>query len=157
MHPNEALIQRFYSAFQQRDAGAMGACYHPEAQFRDEAFDLPDCAQTRAMWSMLCKNGKDLELTFGDIRADDQRGTAHWEAFYTFSQTKRRVHNIIDAEFEFRDGLIYRHRDRFNFWRWSRQALGWSGLLLGWSGFLQNKVRERAMGNLQKFIQAGNI
>lgn len=153
MNTNEALITKFYSAFQQRDAAAMGACYHDEAQFKDEAFDLKSGAEVRAMWTMLCKNGKDLEVTFKDVAANAQSGSAYWEATYTFSQTQRCVHNIIEARFEFKDGLIYRHRDTFNFWRWSRQALGISGLLLGWSGFLRKKVREGAMGNLRKFMK----
>lgn len=153
MHPNEMLINKFYTAFQQRDAVTMGACYHDAAQFKDEAFDLKSGAEVRAMWAMLCKNGKDLEVIFKDVSANEQNGSAHWEATYTFSQTKRRVHNNIEARFEFKDGLIYRHRDTFNFWRWSRQALGISGLLLGWSGFLRNKVRAGAMGNLRKFME----
>jgi hypothetical protein len=48
--------------------------------------------------------------------------------------------------------LITRHRDRFNFWSWSRQALGAPGLLLGWTPFLRQKVRAQAAANLQKFL-----
>ncbi len=35
--------------------------------------------------------------------------------------------------FEFRDGKIYQHTDRFGFWRWSRQALGAAGVA-AWAG-----------------------
>lgn len=153
MNANEALIARFYTAFQQKDYRTMAACYHPEATFRDEAFDLKSGVEAAAMWKMLCLAGKDLSLKFSDIRADETSGTAHWEAFYTFSKTGRKVHNIITARFEFRDGLIFRHTDRFSFWRWSRQALGLPGLLLGWSSFLQNKVRATAMKGLRDFIE----
>ncbi|MFM7850832.1 MAG: hypothetical protein ACKO96_02715, partial [Flammeovirgaceae bacterium] len=52
-----------------------------------------------------------------------------------------------------KDGLIYRHTDTFDFWRWSRMALGTPGKLLGWSTFLQNKVKATAMGSLKKFIE----
>ncbi len=62
------------------------------------------------------------------------------------------MHNIIDAEFEFRDGLILRHVDRFDFYRWSRQALGLPGLLLGWTDKVRNKVKATAAGNLEAFI-----
>ena len=61
--------------------------------------------------------------------------------------------NRIDAEFEFDSaGLIKRHRDRFDFWAWSRQALGLPGWLLGWTPWLRNKVRATAARNLAKFM-----
>ncbi|MEP7356378.1 MAG: nuclear transport factor 2 family protein, partial [Anaerolineales bacterium] len=72
---------------------------------------------------------------------------------YTFS-TGRKVLNIIDAEFQFQAGRIVAHRDRFSFWRWSRQALGPTGLLLGWTPLVHNKVRAIARARLDKFIQA---
>jgi len=62
------------------------------------------------------------------------------------------VHNIIDARFTFNDGLIASHRDTFDFWRWSRQALGPTGLMLGWTPLLRNKVRSRAASNLATFV-----
>ena len=74
-------------------------------------------------------------------------------ARYTFSATGRKVLNRIDASFEFRDGLIVRHIDRFDFWRWSRQALGTPGLLLGWTGFLRGKVRAKAAASLAAFVR----
>ena len=50
------------------------------------------------------------------------------------------------------EGLIASQRDRFDFWRWSRQALGAPGLLLGWSPMLKKKVRATAAANLQAFL-----
>ena len=151
MHPNVELLQRFYLAFSRRDHTAMAACYHAQAHFSDEVFELHG-AKVPAMWRMLCMRAADLRVEFGNLQADDQRGRAHWEAWYTFSATRRKVHNIIDAEFEFRDGLILRHVDRFNFYRWSRQALGLPGLLLGWSDKLRNKVKATAASGLEDFI-----
>jgi hypothetical protein len=79
--------------------------------------------------------------------------SAHWDAHYRFSATGRLVLNRIDASFEFDpQGLILRHRDRFDFWAWSRQALGLPGLLLGWSPMLRNKVRAQAAGNLARYL-----
>jgi hypothetical protein len=77
--------------------------------------------------------------------------TAHWDAHYTFSATGRAVHNAIDAQFTLRDGLIVRHVDRFDFWRWSRQALGVPGWLLGWTPLLKAKVRAQAAKGLAAF------
>lgn len=66
------------------------------------------------------------------------------------------MHNIIDGTFTFTpDRLIATHRDRFNLWRWARQALGAPGLLLGWSPPLKRKVRGTAAGNLKKFLAQG--
>jgi ketosteroid isomerase-like protein len=153
MHPNAALIERFYASFAARDAAGMQACYHPEIVFSDPAFGELREAQPGAMWAMLCERGKDLRVTASDIHADDERGRAHWDARYTFSQTRRPVVNHIDAEFVFRDGLIVRHTDTFNFWAWARQALGPAGLLLGWSPMLQRKVRDTARAGLAKYMR----
>jgi ketosteroid isomerase-like protein len=152
MHPNAALIDRFYAAFAARDAAGMAACYHPDVVFNDPAFGELRGAQAGAMWAMLLERGKDLQVTWSDVQADDSSGRAHWDARYTFSQTGRRVLNRIDAEFAFRDGLIARHTDRFGFWRWARQALGPAGLLLGWTPMLQNKVRATARAGLEKYM-----
>lgn len=154
MHPNEALLHQFYGAFASRDAAAMGEAYADDARFSDPAF--PDLAaeEVRAMWRMLIERGKDLELKFSGIQADDERGAARWEATYTFQLTGRKVHNVIDASFRFRDGRIIEHRDRFPFWRWTRQALGLKGTLLGWSPFVRGKVQAMAGKQLAKFMGA---
>jgi hypothetical protein len=151
MHPNIELLQRLYLAFSRRDHAAMAACYHAQAHFSDEVFDLHGW-RVGAMWRMLCERGTDLRVEFGNLQADEARGRAHWEAWYRFSQTRRKVHNVIDAEFEFRDGLILRHVDRFDFFRWSRQALGLPGLLMGWTDKLHAKVRTTAAQGLEAFI-----
>ncbi len=151
MHAHEQLIETFYKGFQQRDAEAMAACYHKDVVFSDPVF--PDLHGARAgnMWRMLCARGKDLKIEFSGVSANDSTGKAHWEAWYTFSGTGRKVHNIIDAEFEFRDGKIVRHKDQFNFWRWSRQAIGPAGVLLGWTPILLNGVRKKADKGLVDF------
>jgi hypothetical protein len=104
------------------------------------------------MWHMLCEGGRDLEISFRDIDADDRRGKAHWEARYTFSTTERKVHNIIDAEFIFQNGMILQHHDHFDFWRWSGMALGPSGWILGWTPMLQKQVQRTAQRRLERFM-----
>jgi ketosteroid isomerase-like protein len=150
MHPHAELIARFYAAFAQRDWAGMAACYHPEVHFSDEVFDLHG-ADAGMMWRMLCTSGRDLQIETSRVAADGQGGTAHWDARYTFSATGRKVLNRIDARFEFRDGQIVRHVDRFDFWAWARQALGLPGWLLGWSGALRGKVQARAARSLADF------
>ena len=154
-HPHEDLIRRFYEAFARRDGDAMAKAYHPQATFSDPAFPRLEGAAVGGMWRMLCGRAKDLSVEFGDIHADDHEGRAHWEPKYTFNATGRRVHNIIDARFKFADGLIIEHVDHFNFWHWSRQALGPAGLLLGWTPFLQKKVQKQAGAGLAAFLRKG--
>lgn len=158
MHRNAELIRRFYTCFGNRDARGMAACYHPSVTFSDEVFLDLDGPRAKAMWQMLCERGKDLKVEFRDVDADDSAGRAHWEAWYTFSATGRPVHNKIDARFQFRDGKIIRHRDSFNFWAWSSQALGLRGRLLGWSGLVKNRVRAQAARSLAAFVRdRGNV
>ncbi|MDI1448682.1 nuclear transport factor 2 family protein [Polyangium sp. 6x1] len=152
MNPNQALIEQFYRSFQKRDAEGMIACYHRDVTFTDSVFVGLDAAEVRGMWRMLCERGKDLTLEFSAVHADDSKGSAHWEAHYSFSATGRHVHNVIDASFEFRDGKIYRHTDRFDLWRWTRMALGPSGLVLGWTPFFQGALRKKARKGLVDYI-----
>jgi ketosteroid isomerase-like protein len=141
---NAALIERFYAAFARRDAPGMLACYHADVSFSDPVFPALDAKGVATMWTMLCKRGKDLELVASDIAADQTTGRAHWIAHYTFSGTGRRVTNHIDASFDFRDGLIIRHVDRFNLWRWAAMALGTKGALLGWLPPVRSAIRGQA-------------
>ncbi|MBK9001928.1 MAG: nuclear transport factor 2 family protein [Myxococcales bacterium] len=152
MHENEALIRRFYAAFARSDGEGMVACYASDVAFSDPVFPDLKGARAAGMWRMLTQQATDLEIEASGITADDQSGRAHWEARYTFSATGRRVHNVIDARFVLRDGLIVRHDDEFDFWRWSRQALGVPGLLLGWTPLVRNKVRAQAGKALDRFL-----
>ncbi len=152
MDQNRAVIDKFYQAFQQRDWKIMQACYHPEVTFSDPAFPDLNYQEVKAMWHMLCENAQDFSLEYSDIRQTGNKATCRWEARYTFSRSGRKVHNLIQAQVEFKDGLIARHHDVFNFWRWSQMALGFSGLLLGWSSFLKRKVQSMARKSLLKFM-----
>lgn len=151
MHPNAALVSRFYTAFQARDAASMGACYAPDVRFSDPVFPDLHGDDARAMWSMLCAAGGDLVLTFDDVHADDHAGRAHWVATYTFAATGRKVVNDIHARFAFRDGYIAEHQDTFDLWRWTRMALGPVGVFLGWTPMVQGKVRAQAARALAKY------
>ena len=150
-----AAVERFYAAFARLDGAAMQAAYAAEAQFEDEVFTLQGAQQIGDMWRMLCGATKARPDSLAHWRLEVSNITdhsAHWEAHYLFSATGRTVHNKIDAEFEFDSSdLITRHRDRFDFWAWSRQALGAPGVLLGWSPMLRAKVRTQAAANLQRF------
>ncbi|RMR85264.1 nuclear transport factor 2 family protein [Pseudomonas coronafaciens] len=151
---NSALITRFYEAFAQLDAEAMSACYTDDVLFSDPAFGELRGAQVGDVWRMLTSRAKNFSVVFDQVRADDQTGSAHWVATYLFSQTGRTVVNDIQARFVFRDGKICEHRDHFDMWRWSRQALGLKGLLLGWTPLVRNAVRAQALKGLKTFSES---
>lgn len=158
MHPNQKSIETFYSAFARLDADTMAGCYAPEAQFDDEVFSLRGQRDVAGMWRMLCeatqaRGRDDWRLTYCGVHAGADMGEAHWDAHYRFSSTGRIVDNSIDARFAFDpQGRILTHRDSFDFWRWSRQALGTPGYLLGWTPQLRAKVRRRARVSLSRFL-----
>jgi ketosteroid isomerase-like protein len=153
-HPNAQLVTRFYTALLNRDLDGMIACYADEIWFSDPVFPNLRGREVGGMWRMLGSGTttKRIDLWFRDVAADDRQGRAHWEAIYEFTETGRRVHNKIDARFEFRDGKIVRHQDHFDLWRWSAMALGAKGRVLGWLPPVQNAIRGKAANNLSKFL-----
>jgi ketosteroid isomerase-like protein len=146
-------IARFYDAFAQKDHAVMASCYAENAQFSDPVFQDLRGWKIGAMWRMLCERGTDLKIRSSNVRAEGTSGSAHWDADYTFSVTNRMVHNSIDASFRFDGDKIVEHRDVFDFYKWTRMALGAPGVLLGWTPIIQNKVRRTANGNLESFIK----
>ncbi|WP_068829732.1 nuclear transport factor 2 family protein [Pseudomonas sp. BMS12] len=153
-HPNAELIERFYQAFQRQDGEAMAACYAEHVQFSDPVFHDLKGRDAGDMWRMLCARAKQFSLTFEVLEADDRQGRARWVATYLFSQTGRMVENHIEASFRFEAGKIVEHHDRFDLWRWARQALGAKGLLLGWLAPVQAAIGKQAMAGLRAW-QAG--
>ncbi len=151
MHPNEELIRRFYEALNAGDGQTMASAYAEDARFSDPVFPELEGAGAGAMWRMLTENSDDLKVEATVVKADDSSGKARWEAVYSFGPGKRRVHNVIEATFEFRDGKIVHHEDRFDFWRWSRQALGPVGIFLGWTPMVKSQVRTQAARSLRKW------
>ncbi|MBX7171650.1 MAG: nuclear transport factor 2 family protein [Pyrinomonadaceae bacterium] len=152
MNDNEKLIEHFYNSFAQTDYKAMQDCYADNATFSDAVFQNLNSAQVRAMWEMLITRGKDLQLRFQNVSADEKSGSCEWIANYTFSQTGKKVENHIKANFEFENGKIVKHIDDFDFYKWSSQALGITGTLLGWTSFLKSKVQQQAMKSLSDFM-----
>jgi ketosteroid isomerase-like protein len=155
---NRQTIESLYGAFARLDADGMAQCYAEDAQFDDEVFSLRGKREVMGMWRMLCegvqaKGRADWKLEFSQVAAEGTSGQAHWDAWYRFTATGRLVHNSINARFVFDEqGRIRQHKDSFDFWLWSRQALGAPGVLLGWTPFLRSKVRGQANANLQRFL-----
>jgi len=143
---NEALIRRFYTAFAASDGETMASCYTSDVHFTDPVFPNLRGASAGDMWRMLCDSQP--KVVFSGIRADGRYGVAHWEADYELFGNK--IHNVIEARFEFRDGLIVRHVDQFSFKAWSRQAFGRIVRVLP-SAAVQHVVRRISAGQLKSF------
>ncbi len=155
----EKVISKFYKSFANLDAEGMAQCYHDEVLFEDPAFGELKGDKAKNMWRMLCNSqkGKGFKVEYSDIKMTGQKGSAHWEAFYTFSKTGRKVHNIIDAEFKFKDGKIIEHIDGFDLYKWSKQAFGISGYLFGWTNFFKNKLNTQTNSLLSKFEKINSM
>jgi ketosteroid isomerase-like protein len=144
------IITRFYNSLDAKDADGMIACYHEDVTFNDPVFGELDAPRAAAMWRMLTAQATDLQIRLEDIQVDGDDATARVSATYTMSPSGRKVHNKIHARFRFQDGLIVRHDDHFDLWRWTRMALGTPGLLLGWTPLMRNQVRSRVRRALEK-------
>ncbi|WP_456441548.1 nuclear transport factor 2 family protein [Psychroserpens sp.] len=151
----KTLIETFYSAFSDLDSETMANCYHDNIVFEDPAFGVLKGERAKNMWRMLCESQKNkgFKVTYSNLEASELEGSASWEAFYTFSKTGRKVHNIIEASFEFKNGKIIKHTDTFNLHNWSKQALGLKGFILGNTNYFRNKLKAQTNRLLDKFEQ----
>ena len=150
MNQHEQIIEEFYSGFAAGNSDTMNSCYHPEIEFEDPVFGVLRGQDAKDMWEMLIKKSKgQLKITFTNVYAKANKGSANWVAEYEFSSTKRPVVNHIHAEFEFKDGLIFRHKDSFYLYKWSKQAFGIKRILLGWTSFFKSKIQETALKSLR--------
>lgn len=150
---NQEVLQQFYDAFQQGDAEKMVACYHEKITFEDPAFGKLEGEKAKAMWRMLIKRGQgQMNIEVPTVKADDKTGSSYWIARYPYGPKKRPVLNKISGTFTFQDGKILTHKDEFDLWAWSRQALGFPGVLLGWSSFIRNKIQTNTHRLLEKFM-----
>ena len=127
--------------------------YHDDITFEDPAFGVLHGEEAKNMWRMLCQaqQGKEFKVIVSNIEYTSKSGKARWEAYYTFSKTGRKVHNIIDASFTFRDGKIINHKDYFSLYRWAKQAMGFKGFLLGWTAFFKKKLNQQTRFLLSEF------
>ena len=157
MRTNEQLIYKFFKAFQNKDYKTMQQCYADNARFSDPVFPSLKAEEVSAMWEMFCLKSKDLIVEFRNISANETKGKAEWTAVYTFSPTGKEVVNNVYSNFTFRDGKITRHTDYFDFYKWSKQALGLKGALLGWTPFVKTAIQEAGMKSLNEFISRKNM
>jgi limonene-1,2-epoxide hydrolase len=151
--PNEggaAVVNRFYASFARHDFQGMACCYHHDVTFTDSVFGTLHGKRALAMWAMLVSRpGSTLKLQWSGVAVEGDQGRAHWDAQYDFPflMFTNHVENSIDATFEFKDGKIYRHRDRFDLERWMHMALSPLGGVVS-EGTIKGAVQKK----LEEFI-----
>lgn len=150
---NKRLIDQFYRAFAAGDAALMNDCYTDDVVFQDAVFGTLQGQRAKNMWSMLLQN-REIKISFGNVQATGDSGSAEWTAIYTFTRTGRKVINEVSARFTFSHGKIISHTDTFDFWKWAGQAFGTKGYLFGWMPFFRKKVHRQALAALDRFSAA---
>jgi len=152
------LLEHFYTSFDKLDTKEMIRYYHADLTFEDPAFGDLNYYDGSMMWQMLCdsQKGKDFNVSFRDVSIQGDTGSLTWEAKYKF-RTGRSVHNVINAKFKFKDGLIIDHRDHFDLYKWSRMALGAKGLLLGWTSSFRKGLNQQTNKMLNKYKKGNEL
>lgn len=145
MLSSDKTIHQLYTSIANRAISNIKTCYAPTARFNDPVFDTLVGNEIPKMWRMLIEKSKgNLEIEYTIIKSNEHKSSVEWIATYTFGKNKRKIRNVIQSEFYFKDGLIIKQNDDFNIWTWSKQAFGFSGFLFGWTGYMQNKIQEKA-------------
>lgn len=151
---NTELIKKFYTAFSNGNSAEMIECYHKDIVFKDPVFGELTGERACKMWEMLMAQKKEsTTVTFSNVVANENTGSANWVAKYVYGEKQRKVTNEVSAHFTFKDGKIIKHTDSFDLWKWTKQALGAPGYLLGWSSFMKNKIQKTTNANLDTYIQ----
>jgi limonene-1,2-epoxide hydrolase len=148
------IITSFYEAFSKGKAEEMVSYYHSDIVFEDPAFGQLKGNEAKAMWKMLIERSKgNIIISYSDVKADGEIGTANWQAAYIFGPEKRKVVNKISAKLEFKDNKIIRHTDHFDVWKWASQALGWKGWLQGWTPIMRKQIQKQSRALLKKYME----
>lgn len=137
---------QYWDALAACDGAAMATCYAGDADFQDEVFQLHG-ADIGTMWAGLFRPGAKVTVKTHPLKETGEVVTGTWEAWYEFQG--RPIHNVIHSTFLLKDGLIVSQRDRFNFWKWTRMALGLKGTLLGWTPMVRKAVQRQAMKRIR--------
>ncbi|BAO56211.1 nuclear transport factor 2 family protein [Nonlabens marinus] len=148
------LLNKFYDSFAHGDAHGMIECYAPQIVFEDPVFGQLHGKRAECMWQMLLENKKRKpQISYRVLIYGADTAQVAWTATYFYGKSDRKVVNQVLASFDFKDGLIVHHRDNFNLWNWSRQALGISGFLIGWTNIMERKIQNKTRALLDTYIE----
>ena len=149
MHSNTEVLTRLFTALDRHDHDAMAACYAENASFRDIAFKLEGRTRIHAMWHMICDG--DIKTSFKIDEVDERSAFVTVVDDYTFRAKGRKVHNVIQSRFRFKDGSIVQQQDSCDSRQWASMAIG------GVGGFLAGRIPllrgAKARRTLDTFIE----
>ncbi|HEV7406516.1 MAG TPA: nuclear transport factor 2 family protein [Chthoniobacteraceae bacterium] len=139
METQTEVLTNLYTCLANHDYEGMEKCYHPDATFRDIGFTLEKRTPIRAMWHLISET--DLRASFKIVDGEGSPSTVDLIDEYTFPPTGKRVRNPIRSVFEFKEGLIFKHRDFCDTRQWCIDAWGpLLGLLFWLLPFLQRAL-----------------
>jgi len=154
---HKSIIEKFYTAFQNKNYKTMISCYGQDIEFNDPMFSTLSGFKAKAIWQMLCEKGKDLTLTYSITSENENSFTVKWLAVYTFEKSGRTIHNRVTSDITLENGKIIRHHDSFSLYKWLGMAFGTTGWILGWLPFFRNRVKVEALKGLDLFIRRKKI
>ncbi|WP_026389784.1 nuclear transport factor 2 family protein [[Acholeplasma] multilocale] len=146
------LMESFYEAFSKGDWKTMNSFYADNTTFTDSIFKGLNHEQVTAMWKMLLENNEDMSVEFTIIEDNDDF-KVNWIVTYKFGPKRRKVINSVLASFEIENDKIVKHKDEFNFYKWSKQSLGLVGFLFGWTKWFNKKVGVGALEKINSNIK----
>jgi len=145
--PPAVLLLKFFKAVQTQDVKAIGECYHNDIEYYEPAYGKMTGPRALGYWSFFFSQVKEMQCEYDGLKINGDKGTLHIEEWYTWSATGHAVHNLVDCEFDFKDGKIFRHIDNYNLNAWAFQSLG--AKYLGWT----KKTREQEVEKFEDFLK----
>ncbi|WP_342269364.1 nuclear transport factor 2 family protein [Spiroplasma endosymbiont of Aspidapion aeneum] len=148
------IINEFYSAFKKGDYQKMNSLYGEDIIFNDSIFKDLDYLQVTSMWEMLLskKEESKFSIEYEVLLDHNDEYYVMWSAHYLFGPKRRKVSNIVKSEMVIKDKKIALHTDVFDFYKWSKQAIGIASILFGKRKFFHNKICSVANKNLMNYI-----
>ena len=149
----ERIAITYFEAFKAKNPEQMSVLYRPgvKAIFTDPVFQNLNSDEVAAMWNMLLRGAKDLNVNYKILSADETSAEVEWVAYYTYSPTKRKVKNSVRTKFVFEKEQIASQTDSFDLCAWTDQALPpIASQLFCW--FPNYTIRKIARSQLTKHI-----
>ena len=125
MTAGQKVAATYFEGFKTKNPEQMNALYKAdvEAIFNDPVFRNLSTQEVQAMWSMLLRGSKDLEVTYTVVETTETSAVVDWVATYTYSVTGKKVVNHVRSHMTLENGLITKQIDNFDLSKWTSQAL----------------------------------
>jgi len=143
--PHSLLLVKYLQAIKEQDLKTISSCFHEEAEFYEPAYGKLTGPKIAAWWTFFFAQAKEFHSEFDSLKVNGDKATVHSEHWYYWNATGAGVHNLVESEFDFKDGKIFRQIDNYNLNAWAFQAL--ESKFMGWT----NKSREAEQERFEEF------